>query len=182
MGKDAPVNAPPDNSVVGVAREGADVVEQAGEPTKVGEKAAGETSEKDAAGEALENVDEERGEEGDKTKEGKPAKVGEKRRRETRGQTDEVVEQVVAEEEAGKEVKKAKDDEGEEAHHEGKKKRGRPAKSKVAKTKPASTEGKKRSVGRPRKATIATATGDAIMEVSGDPAHHTRSKDTTTRA
>lgn len=179
IGTEVPVNALPDNPAVEVAREGTDVVEQAGEPTTMSGEAVGETSEKDAVGEVQENIDEEIGEGGDKTKKGQPAKVGEKRGRESQGQMGVAEEQVVAEEEAGKEAKKAKTDVN---HHEVKKKRGRPAKAKAAKTKPVSTEGKKRPVGRPRKATITTATGDAIMEESGDPAHHTRSKDATTRA
>jgi hypothetical protein len=177
MGQGVPVNTPPDNSDAKVAREGTDVVEHAGETSMVGGEAVGETSERDAVGEVQGEADEETNKEGDKTKEGKLAKVGEKRGHETQ-QMGVSMEQLAAEDDAGKEAKKAKVGEGEEAHHEGKKKRGRPAKAKAAKTKPASTEGKKRPVGRPRKATIATAKGEVIMEESGDPAHHTRSKDT----
>jgi len=177
MGQGVPVNTPPDNPDAEVAREGINVVEQAGEPAMAGGEAAGETSERDAVGEVQGGAGEERAEEGGKTKEGKPAKVGEKRGRGTQ-QMGVTMEQLVAEDKGGKEAKKAKVGEGEEAHHEGKKKRGRPAKAKTAKTKPASTEGKKRPVGRPRKATVATAKGEVTMEESGDPAHHTRSKDT----
>lgn len=177
MGQGVPVNTPPDNPDAEVARQVTDAVEQTGEPSMVGGEAVGETSERDAVGEVQGEANEERNEEGDKTKEGKPTKVGEKRGRETQ-QMGVTMEQLVAEDEGGKEAKKAKVGEGEEAHHEGKKKRGRPAKAKAAKTKPAPTEGKKRPVGRPRKATIATTKGEVTMEESGDPAHHTRSKDT----
>ncbi|KIM38072.1 hypothetical protein M413DRAFT_448094 [Hebeloma cylindrosporum] len=171
IGEEVLVNASPDNP------EGSGGGEQPSELTQPGEEGMGETSEKDAVGEVQE-TEEETGDEGDKTKEGQPAKVGEKRERETEGQAGGVSgEEAVVEGEAGKEAKKAKTGEGEEAHHEGKKKRGRPAKAKATKPKPASSEGKKRPVGRPRKATIAHEKGEMTMEESGDPAHHTRSKD-----
>jgi len=179
MGKEVPVNPSLDSPPLEVAREGNDVVGQASGQMKVGEE-AGETSEKDAVCEVQETVGDERVEESDKTKEGKPAKVGEKRGRGSQGQTS--GEQVTMEEETKKEAKKARNDKGEGESHEGKKKRGRPPKAKTPKTKSPSTEGKKRPVGRPRRATIASAKVDVTMEESGDPAHHTRSKDATSRA
>jgi len=180
MGKEVPLNASPDNLTVEMAQEGSDVVGQASGQMKVGEKEAGETSAKGPVGEIQETAGDEIVEESDKTKEGKPEKVGEKRGRGSQGQTS--GEQVTVEEETGKEAKKAKTDKGEEENHEGKKKRGRPPKAKTPKTKSTSTEGKKRPVGRPRKATIASAKVDVTMEDSGDPVHHTRSKDATSRA
>jgi hypothetical protein len=155
-----------------VGYEGAgkgDEVDAEGEKDEVGEVQEGE---KNRVAEVPEKAEEKKGE-GEKTKEGNPAEVGEKREREAEGGTDAG---VTVEEEAGKEKKKPKTTQSKDTEQKGKKKRGRPAKAK-AKTTPESTEGKKRPVGRPRKGSTAVVKDVVSMEDSGDPAHHTRSKD-----
>jgi len=172
-----------------IAQEGNDAAKRASELLNLvgydvigkGEEEADVEGEKSGMGEGQEKANEKdkKDEEGGKTKEGKPAEVGDKREREGEGGTDAGVagEQVEAEEGAGKVTKKPKTDQPKETQQKGKKKRGRPAKAKAKTTTPATSEGKKRPVGRPRKGSIAVAKDVVTMEDSGDPAHHTRSKD-----